>query len=305
MSELEKAYRRIEELKDQLLKAVFQPRKIMSEEQTEYTLSNKEYHELPSTSHGSLECFRNSKRTYKAAFIDKTLTRKQTPAMQLGSLVHAIVLEPQRMDKLYVVSEKHDRRTTAGKAAHAAFAESAGDREIVDADTMVKAADIAHAVTSNKAALVLLDCDGIVEQPMFWECPITGMKCRSKPDFRIPRLIVDLKTTQDATPQGFANAAARFGYARQAAWYRWGYELCAGGPCRFIFIAVSTNEPYEVGLYELSDWDIERSRLQNAKDLAELSRCYLEDDWEGEHERGIVKLQLPKWVEYEDQYQVY
>ena len=268
-------------------------------------LTNKEYHELPATSHGSLECFRESKKTFKKTFIDKTLERKQTLAMKLGSLMHTIVFEPQRMDEIYIVSEKHDRRTTAGKAAHAAFAESAGDREIIDPDMMVKAADIAHSITTNKAAMELLELDGVTEQPMFWECPITAMKCRCKPDFRAGRMIVDIKTCQAATPQGFANAAARFGYARQSAWYQWGHVMFGLGLCRFIFIAVSTNEPYEVGLYELSDWDIERARMQNAKDLAELSRCYAENDWEGEHERGIVKLQLPKWVEYEDQYQVY
>ena len=277
----------------------------MSEELTEYTLTNKQYHELPSTSHGSLECFRNSKRTYRAAYIDRTLKRVQTRAMLLGSVVHAMTLEPTECMKQYAIAPKCDKRTTIGKDIFAEFMESLGDREIVPQDVWEEAELITNAILTSKPAIELLDSGGLRERPMHWECPVTGMKCRSKPDFRIPWLIVDLKTTQDATPQGFANAAAKFGYARQAAWYRWGYELCAGGPCRFIFIAVSTNEPYEVGLYELSDWDLERARRQNVKDLAELSRCYAEDDWEGEHERGIVKLQLPKWVEYEDQYQVY
>ena len=87
----------------------------------ESTLTNAQYHALASVSHSSLECFRRSKRTYRAKYIDKTLVHEQTPAMQLGSLVHAMVLEPHKVSDLYVVPPKCDRRTTVGKQAYADF----------------------------------------------------------------------------------------------------------------------------------------------------------------------------------------
>jgi len=271
-------------------------------------LSNDEYHKLPAVSHSSLECFRRSKRAFKAQYIDKTLKREQTPAMLLGSLVHAMTFEPQKVDSLYVLAPKFDRRTTVGKAGHAEFQASVGDREGVDADTWAKAVAISESVMTNKTARLLLDCQAEKESPMFWTCPTTGIECRSKADFRsvfgMPYML-DLKTCQDATPSAFASSSARYGYGRQAAWYLWGHEENGLGNCRFIFIAVATNEPYEVGLYELSDHDIIRARMQNKVDLEEFARCRATGNWEALHERDIVNLQLPKWVDYEDQYQVY
>jgi exodeoxyribonuclease VIII len=269
-------------------------------------LTNDQYHALKSVSHSTLECFRRSKRTYRAKYIDNTLVHEQTPAMQLGSLVHAMVLEPHRVDELYVVSPKCDRRTTVGKQAYAEFCESLGDREIIDAETFATAEAITKAVVDNETAesLIVLQ-SGSVESPMHWTCEHTQIECRSKPDYRMNKLVVDLKTCRDASPSGFAASAARFGYARQAAWYLWGCERNGLVDCRFIFIAVSTVEPYEVGIYELSERDISRARMQNRIDLEELARCERENDWQSQHEKGVVKLQLPKWAEYEDQYQLY
>jgi len=280
----------------------------VTEPQVQITLTNAEYHSLKAVSHSTLECFRRSKRTYRAQYIDKTLKREQTPAMQLGSLVHTLILEPQKVDSLYIVPPKCDRRTLAGKEIYMAFTAIAGNRELIDADTYAKAVAISEAVITNRAARLLLDVQSEKEGTIFWQCPETGLDCRCKPDFRsvigMPYML-DLKTCQDATPSPFASSAAKYGYARQAAWYQWGHEVAGMGECRFVFIAVSTNEPYEVGIYEINDRDIQRARMQNKVDLEEFARCQRENDWEALHETDIVDLQLPNWVNYEDQYQVY
>jgi hypothetical protein len=70
-------------------------------------------------------------------------------------------------------------------------------------------------------------------------------------------------------------------------------------------VAVSTNEPYEVGIYRIDEFDINRSRMQNEIDLAELASCMESGDWTAKHEREIMNLKLPKWAEFEDQYQCY
>ena len=280
----------------------------MSHEQAQVEITNEEYHKLSSVSHSWLECFRRSKRTYKATYIDKTLRKEQTPSMMLGSLVHSLILEPQAVGDRYSIAPKCDRRTTIGKQAWAAFLDEAYGREVVDLDTWQQAEMVSNAVLTNATAKLLLNVQCEIEKPMYWTCPKTAVACRCKPDFLsvfgMPYMI-DIKTCQDATPSGFASSAARYGYARQAAWYQWGHEENGMGKCSFIFVAVSTHEPHEVGIYQLSDRDIERSRIQNEIDLVELKSCMESGEWQALHERSVATLQLPKWVEYEDQYQTY
>jgi exodeoxyribonuclease VIII len=237
------------------------------------------------------------------------MVREQTAAMQLGSLVHAMVLEPETVCENYIVAPKVDRRTNVGKASWLEFLNTSSGKEVVEADTMELAKFICDAVRSNKFACELLDVFGYIEKPVFWTCPNTGLGCRSKPDFDAPlpgaEYILDLKSCQDATPSGFAKSAASFGYGRQAAWYQWGHENAKGYKPAFVFVAVSSSPPFEVGIYELNENDLHRCRMQNEIDLAELAECMKTDNWAARHERNIVKLSLPKWTEFEDEYQSY
>jgi len=237
--------------------------------------------------------------------VDKTLKREQTPAMLLGSVTHALLLEPLEVNNLYAVAPKCDRRTNVGKAMWEDFCNSAVGKEVVDAETMIQAIAISKAVRANEVAAELLSGNGCFEKPTFWTCPITGIECRSKADYLTVDYLLDIKTCQRATPEGFAKPAASFGYGRQASWYQWGHEVTTGERLPFVFVAVSTTEPYEVGIYELSENDLSRSRMQNEIDLAELAECMKTGNWNARHESEIVKLSLPKWAEFEDQYQSY
>jgi hypothetical protein len=271
--------------------------------------TNEQYHALDSVSHSRLELFRSSKRSYKAVYVEKTLTREQTEAMLLGSIVHAITIEPLEVNRLYTVAPNVDRRTKSGKETWSEFIASCPGKTVVEADMMRKALDIANAIKANSVFRDLFDSSCHVERPVFWKCPVTGLDCRAKPDIhKLPsNIVVDLKTCTSASPGGFASSAARYGYGRQAAWYQWGCEIAYPeyGKPNFIFIAVSTKEPYEVGIYELSEWDLNRSRMQNEIDLAELAECMRTGNWEARHESNVMTLSMPKWAEFEDQYQAY
>jgi hypothetical protein len=272
----------------------------------EQLLTNAQYHALDSVSHSKLEQFRQSRAKFRAVFIDETIAKEQTAAMQLGSLVHAIVLEPHSFSDLYAIAPKCDKRTNAGKAEWASFISTVvGDQEIVEFDVVQKARDIAKAVYANPLACELLfDHTGKTETPMFWTCPVTGIECRSKPDVDRElaggRCLVDLKTCQSASPAEFGRAAANYGYGRQDAWYRWGYEMVTGVNPNFVFVAVSTNAPYEVGVYETRARDLSRSRMQNADDLRAFAECMASGDWRSRHEQEITPLAIPKWAGYED-----
>jgi exodeoxyribonuclease VIII len=108
-------------------------------------------------------------------------------------------------------------------------------------------------------------------------------------------VIVDVKTTQDASPEAFAGSVAKFGYHRQAAMYCRGVEEAYGATCRLIFIAVCSNPPHDVGVYELSMAAIDQGAAEVVSLLEEYKRRKETHDWKSAWSRGVVELSLPRW----------
>ena len=112
---------------------------------------------------------------------------------------------------------------------------------------------MANSVRSNAAAMELLGGDLLVEASIFSHDEATGVDMRCRPDGwrKDIAAVIDLKTTIDPSPYGFAKQCANFGYHLQDQFYRRcmlndGHEVD-----RFIFIAVGKDAPYPVGVYEL------------------------------------------------------
>ena len=63
--------------------------------------------------------------------VDKK-TNAPTLNMLLGTVVHSLLLEPDRFDSEYVVSQKFDRRTKQGKADAAEFEAANAEKVVID-----------------------------------------------------------------------------------------------------------------------------------------------------------------------------
>lgn len=271
-------------------------------------LTNAEYHAHEAISNSKLKVFRESRKRYYEQFIAKTLAFEQTPAMLLGSLVHALTLEPENVNSLYAVAPKCDRRTNVGKAEWESFCNGVpAGAEIVDAVTFETANRISRELQANDCASQLLGLAGPTEHPIFWIDQITGLPCRAKLDKLAVAedLIIDIKTRTDASPGGFARAVVNLGYSRQAAWYLDGHKRLTGADANFIFIAVETKPPFEIGFYELGESEIDRAREQNKRLVDALAFCQFNNAWQSIHETEVVKLSIPKYAQFEDEYVTY
>ena len=108
-----------------------------------------------------------------------------------------------------------------------------------------------EAVLAHPEARSLLEQDGNDrEVSMFAKDPETGVEMRARFDLYAD-IAADLKTARDASPKGFARAAAQHGYDVQEGWYRDVRKLLTGELGRFRFIVVESTAPYLVGVYEL------------------------------------------------------
>lgn len=218
-----------------------------------------------------------------------------TPQMALGTATHVGVLEPDEFSSRYIVApDGIDRRTKAGKESWAAFLVEAEGKTILTAEQSSKIDGMAAAVARHPAAGELLD-NGIAEVSAFWKDGFTGLDCKCRPDWTTVNTLVDLKTTTDASPEGFVRSIAKFGYHRQAAFYLDGHAALNLPKERFVFIAVESLPPYAVGVYELDEVSLDVGRIEYESALNRFAACIESGEWPA-YADGCRTLTLPAWV---------
>ena len=169
--------------------------------------------------------------------------------------LHKAVLEPDGFGDEYIVAPKFDRRTKDGKAAYAAFEMSLAGRTTIPPDDMVVIGEMVAAVRGHKYADFLTK--GEVEMSYYWQDELTGIDCQARPDcFKIVDgrgIVVDLKTTTDASTDSFRRDAIKYGYDMQAAMFIDACQKEYGIPCDFIFVAIEKTPPYMINILQADE----------------------------------------------------
>ena len=209
-------------------------------------LSNNDYHASPEISSSDVKLVAS-----KSLLHWKHKIYKSSSAFDLGSAVHALCLEPK---KNLVIRGPEDRRGNKWKVVQL---EAELDQKILltegDYDLAVKIAD---AVKANPVAnRYLTDETFIAEASFFAKDPVTGTAIKCRPDGYLPgsSVIFDIKTTRDASPQGFPREIRTFGYDLQSAFYLRTMRAAGHQVNSFIFVAVEKVAPFAVGIHTLTD----------------------------------------------------
>ena len=163
---------------------------------------------------------------------------------------------------------------------------------------------MATAVREHPDAGALLAMQGLAEQSIYWTDPATRVRCRVRPDWLVQHpqvtLVVDLKTTTDASPDACSKAIESHSYHQQGALYIDGVQAAGLAPegARFIWIFVSKKAPHLVTVRELADQDQDIGRARNDRALRIYRECEqtgLWPDWTGPVPT-IPQLGMPAWA---------
>lgn len=219
-------------------------------------------------------------------------------AYRLGRGLHCAALEPERYRRDYVVlPEFGDLRTKAAKAAKAEWlADHEGQAWLPAADAEAAERMVA-ALHAHPLAAPLLR-GGHPEVTALWEDADTGLQCCARADYWIPsrRVLVDLKTTRDASPRAFARAIGQYRYHVQDAHYRAGWEACGERADHFIFIAIEKTPPYGISVHQLDPDSLLRAEDSRRGDLRRLADCVRDNDWPC-YDARIHTTQAPQWAD--------
>lgn len=264
-------------------------------------MENADYHRHAGVSKSHLDQVARSPLHYWARYLDPNRVELEpTPAMLIGSALHTHVLELDKWDARYVtMPEGIDRRTKQGKAEWEAFSVASSGRIVLskaDAELVMK---MGQAIYSHPAAAMLLQgLPGKAETTWMWTDHATGLQCKCRPDWLTDdgSLIIDLKTTEDASPLGFRKSVANWRYHVQAAWYLDGLERANGTrPDQFIFVVVEKKPPHAVAVYAADAEMIAIGAETAARDLDVLATCKAAGAWPGYSDQ-IETISLPAWM---------
>jgi hypothetical protein len=223
--------------------------------------------------------------------------RKGTDSTQNGTLVHCLTFEPSEFQSRYVIRPPGlDMRTKKGKAWKATV--PAGAEEVTE-EELESAKRQRDGILRLPEISALLK-NGQPEVSAFWTCPRTQVRCKCRPDWVHPAgrgvILVDGKTCESASADGFAKSIWRWRYDLQAAWYSWGYTLASGLPVEaFVFAAVESGYPHPSGAYILDAVDLEAARDECDELIDLYVSCMKSGHWPA-YQTSIQQLSLPRWA---------
>lgn len=267
-----------------------------------YGVSREEYDKSPRVNWSSLKAMARSPAHYQHHEREEA---KETSALRLGRVRHLAILEPERFDTEVAVW-RGGRRSGAVWTEFCAASEG---REIITGDEFASTLAMRESVRRSELAARYLG-NGHAEVTLLWRhvaesiggSPGFCFDLKGRPDFVTADggAIVDLKTTRDASPEGFGREAWRLGHYAQAAMYLDGYEAATGRRVPFIIVAVETEAPHVVSVYRVPDDVLELGREHYRNLLSRLAFCRSERRWPGYSEEEMA-LTLPPWVIREDE----
>lgn len=279
--------------------------------------TDAEYHADKSfISASALKKLKISPAHYKEDTEEKT---EETDAMLFGSAYHSFILEPEKFEKQYYIFDdsvvcgaliakgaKSPRATNDYKTWKESEMSFSDGKILLDKVDFLKLQAMKDRLMGHPYAKMLLN-NGINEQGYMGEIitEVGSINVKFKPDHvnDKKKIIVDLKTTFDASADGFARHAADLNYHIQAALYS---DLMAkvsndGREYQFFFIAQEKKRPFAFNLFEASAQFISQGRFEYEMLLQMYKYCCDNNVWPGyqifcQNKYGILELKLPAWA---------
>ena len=228
---------------------------------------------------------------------NKITPRVDKPYFNLGSAIHAAILEPIRFQNEYVVSPVYDGRTKAGKQAKSEFLAENFGKFIITDDDMEVINGIAENVAYHSDAMHLLKA-GKSEVSYFWPDPETDIWMRARVDSESLYATLDIKSTDDASTKGFVKSCAKFSYDMQAYIYSEARSQVLGESKQFVFLAVEKKAPYTIGLYAASSEMLASGLLQYREALRRVAEYRANPSTHTGYQSDgrIQELDWPTWA---------
>lgn len=238
-----------------------------------------------------------------------------TKAMSLGTVTHTLLFEPHKFEKETAIipsdapskptkamleAKKPSEESLAKIAWWEKFAKETEGKTLISEDELAQAKAMVSAVLSHEDIVPLLNHPSAkAEVSINATENVLGLDipCKMRCDLLTEdgKTIVDLKTCEDASQDGFQRTFLNYGYWMQAAHYIATARL-AGVPVeRFVFVAVEKNAPHCVALYSVNADAFEKGFAIRKRLLEVYASCVASGKFPA-YSKGMSNLTLPSWL---------
>lgn len=251
-----------------------------------YDLSNEAYHAGPGISKSGLDMIAKSPSIYQW---NKTAPRheEKTQALDFGTALHCLLLEPDEFKDRFVVAPWFNRRSPDGREEEKQYLQECKEegRISITEDDHEKLLIMRDSVMAHPVGRFIFEQEGYNEASIFWTDKDTGELCRVRPDRVLKNVngspvLVDVKKVDGL--ERFKRHVFDFRYHVQAAMYSEGYEAETGDYPLFWFLAVSSSVSagrYGVDVIQLPPEVMREGSDQFHNDLYLYHQCKQANDW--------------------------
>lgn len=199
-----------------------------------------------------------------------------TAALEFGKLAHMALLEPHEYALQPAPTTKPGREMRETIAAMVARV---------------------HERRESDPPLAALLEGSARELTLRWKDGISGLECRARADVYVPDLglVIDYKTTNDASEDAFARAAGDYGYHWIAAHYGNGFAAVGKPLNGYVFAVQEKKSPYAYAFRVLDDKALRLGQESVTRYSRKLAECMARKEWPA-YGPVISIISLKPWV---------
>jgi hypothetical protein len=266
-------------------------------------MTHEDYHaDKTAVGNSNLKTILKSGQSFVSAM---TTVKEQTEPMRFGTLAHMAILEGQKFLDRYIVMPEFWGFTQKGEKTNNANCKEVKDAKarwemeqapgavIVTQEERDDLIGMIESVIKHPDAFNILK-DGQTEISGYYADPVTGIKCKIRPDFLSLNLgvLADVKTTTDCSIEEFSKTIWNLRYDFQMGQYCEGSSIISKKKIEFgTFIVVEKKPPYEVAVYIADDLCMEIGQLDYRRALDQL-KFEMESGWQ-RYQMGMQNISLP------------
>ncbi len=226
-----------------------------------------------------------------------------TPSMMYGTLMHALITEPEAVNDIVALSPQPLARDAASRL----FREANPGRLCMWLGDFQNAQHLARMTLDAKFRgrhFYKFIEESVCERSTYYTDPTTGMKCRTRSDIEHFDFTFDLKTTRYYGPREFQLDSVRLDYDLSAYMYTFARVLAesqdAGqvvDPKPFVLVPIFNTQPYGVFFRPCdNDFMLNGQKKYNAA-MKTIAGCREADFWPTTS--GEVPMGLDHWQQYD------
>lgn len=226
---------------------------------------------------------------------------EESDLMKLGTAVHCALLEPKTFPNRYVLAPRKYNRTLKVDKAEIALLEAAYPNKTLvtpsEAEMLRKAV---NGIRQHRLAASLLSGAGESELSIFWRDALTGLDLKVRIDrfahFGVGNTMVEVKTTDNASPWHFSRKVIDMDYDMRAVMYTDGIEQVYGLQAQIVWLVIERETGF-VTTYKPSPEMIRRGKKRYEEARLALAKAKALNQWPS-YQSGdeIEEIELPRWA---------